>query len=720
MRPTCFLLLVPFLTPFAQAQLPTLSKTYIVVTDRFSNQIIRYNTDGTLHDNFVASVNPEAVVFGPDQNLYLTGFNAGTVDRFNGDTGNIIGRFITGGSLAGPEGLTFGPDGNLYVVDRVQSAVLRYDGATGAFMDLFVKPRSGGLTGAAAITFGPDGNLYLTSGSVSQDGSGVNNPQVLRYDGKTGAFKDVFISPGSGGLENPFFLLFGPDGNLYISAVTKNSVLRYNGKTGAFIDAFIQPNSGGLSRPTGMAFGPDGRFYVASAFAPTIAILRYDAKTGAFIDNFIREGTGGLEGPTDVIFYTFESQIAATGHDSAVATDPAGNRLVVWVDNDQIKEQPFNASGQATASPRVISSASDRNAHPDVVALDTSSYLVAWEAVSTSGKAGGEATASGSRIIIVPVNGGGAPSPPKTISQPSPGTGDSAPKVAPVKHGFKAAVTWGRTDSTGRGTAVVGRIVNNDGSPSGSEVSIGTPASNSSDESPVIASDGSEGLTIAWQRRRLDNSSTMIVAGTLDSSLGTTSPLNVIDDGTSGRPADPSIGENSSGRTLLVWSRDPLLQQLVSSAGASAKRIIIVPIGGGGAPVTAPAPISADPAKQASKPRIIMSDGAAAGVVWQYGGSNGSGQGVYGRSVLTNGNQAKTEFVVTDALTGSESFGAPAVAINSGGQLTISSDKTASGSAAGIFTRTKGTDFPPVTHRRVTKHSEDGALIVPTVPWHAR
>src|SRR5581483_9513300 len=381
MRPTCFLLLVPFLTPFAQAQLPTLSKTYIVVTDRFSNQIIRYNTDGTLHDNFVASVNPEAVVFGPDQNLYLTGFNAGTVDRFNGDTGNIIGRFITGGSLAGPEGLTFGPDGNLYVVDRVQSAVLRYDGATGAFMDLFVKPRSGGLTGAAAITFGPDG--------------------------KTGAFKDVFISPGSGGLENPFFLLFGPDGNLYISAVTKNSVLRYNGKTGAFIDAFIQPNSGGLSRPTGMAFGPDGRFYVASAFAPTIAILRYDAKTGAFIDNFIREGTGGLEGPTDVIFYTFESQIAATGHDSAVATDPAGNRLVVWVDNDQIKEQPFNASGQATASPRVISSASDRNAHPDVVALDTSSYLVAWEAVSTSGKAGGEATATGSRIIIVPVNGGG-------------------------------------------------------------------------------------------------------------------------------------------------------------------------------------------------------------------------------------------------------------------------------------------------------------------------
>jgi len=45
---------------------------------------------------------------------------------------------------------------------------------------------------------GPDGNLYVTSRSNA----------VLRYDGKTGAFLDVFAS--GGGLEDPAGLVFGP------------------------------------------------------------------------------------------------------------------------------------------------------------------------------------------------------------------------------------------------------------------------------------------------------------------------------------------------------------------------------------------------------------------------------------------------------------------------------------------------------------------------------
>jgi hypothetical protein len=43
-----------------------------------------------------------------------------------------------------------------------------------------------------------DGNLYATSRSNA----------VLRYDGETGAFLDVFAS--GGGLEDPAGLVFGP------------------------------------------------------------------------------------------------------------------------------------------------------------------------------------------------------------------------------------------------------------------------------------------------------------------------------------------------------------------------------------------------------------------------------------------------------------------------------------------------------------------------------
>jgi hypothetical protein len=63
---------------------------------------------------------------------------------------------------------------------------------------------------------------------------------------------DTFAS-GSG-LANPVGLLFGPDGNLYVSNYYGNRVLRYNGTTGAYIDTFVAAGSGGLNGPTYMTF----------------------------------------------------------------------------------------------------------------------------------------------------------------------------------------------------------------------------------------------------------------------------------------------------------------------------------------------------------------------------------------------------------------------------------------------------------------------------------
>jgi|SRR5271170_6370467 len=53
-------------------------------------------------------------------------------------------------------------------------------------------PPSGGLVRVGPITFGPNGNLF--AGNMSATG------QMLRYNGTTGAFMDVFIPPRSGGL----------------------------------------------------------------------------------------------------------------------------------------------------------------------------------------------------------------------------------------------------------------------------------------------------------------------------------------------------------------------------------------------------------------------------------------------------------------------------------------------------------------------------------------
>jgi hypothetical protein len=88
----------------------------------------------------------------------------------------------------------------------------------------------------------------------------LGTDSVLRYDGVTGAFIDAFVPAAGGGLSFPEGLVFGPDGNLYVSSAATDSVLRYNGATGDFIDAFVPAAAGGLDGPTSLLFDNDGDF----------------------------------------------------------------------------------------------------------------------------------------------------------------------------------------------------------------------------------------------------------------------------------------------------------------------------------------------------------------------------------------------------------------------------------------------------------------------------
>jgi len=206
---------------------------------------------------------------------------ANSILRYDQTTGAPLGVFASGGEIDGPLGLTVGPDHNLYVASGDPRApgqgefgrILRYNGATGAFMDVFAS--GGGLNGPINSVFGPDGNLYISSS---------NSSQVLRYDGTTGAFIDVFAS--GGGLSYPRGLTFGSDGNLYVVSYSTSQVLRYDGTTGAFLGTFVQSGSGGLYTPSDLAFGPDGNLYVTGGTFPTPGVFRYDGTTGSFINQF--------------------------------------------------------------------------------------------------------------------------------------------------------------------------------------------------------------------------------------------------------------------------------------------------------------------------------------------------------------------------------------------------------------------------------------------------
>jgi DNA-binding beta-propeller fold protein YncE len=102
--------------------------------------------------------------------------------------------------------------------------------------------------------------LYVTS-------NGSDN--VLRFNGITGQFVDVFAS--GGGLVDPVDLAFAPDGAMYVTDQRTNRVLRYEGITGGFLDDFVA--AGPLEAPGGLFFWdpvPEPQTAALIAFAVAI------------------------------------------------------------------------------------------------------------------------------------------------------------------------------------------------------------------------------------------------------------------------------------------------------------------------------------------------------------------------------------------------------------------------------------------------------------------
>jgi sugar lactone lactonase YvrE len=276
----------------------------------------------------------------------------GTTGALFPSAGRTGANFVTpnDGGLQGTEGLAFGGDGLLYVANDttqpeyggVPGDILRFDGTTGDFVGVFVPSGSGGLSYANDLHFGPDGNLYVNNA----DGAGKNSGRILRYDAATGeplpsAGRDGanFITPNDGGLAWANGFTFGPDGMLYVAndfiVNGRSNILRFDGTTGDFVDVFV---SGGLGFVDGIVWGPDGNLYVTNNRGRQASVNRYDP-AGNLIDVFIAPNDGGLQFSAGLLFWDLPDASAPPGRPNA---------LIVWGDSHSSATQGVLASPVAS------------------------------------------------------------------------------------------------------------------------------------------------------------------------------------------------------------------------------------------------------------------------------------------------------------------------------------------------------------------------------------
>ena len=237
-----------------------------------------------------------------------------SVKQFDAQTGAYMGTLVAPGSggLDGPRGVIDRNNGQLLVVNQnvdlsTNGEIDRYNAKTGAVLSPLVPASDPNAPFAPRGMVVKDNVVYVANLQDNTDSTA--NGEIKEYKASNGKFLGNLFPTGLPGKFNPRAVVFGPDGNLYVSAFdTANplvgDILKFNTTTGSYRVVAFNNGDGvadkgetqDLHRPEGLTFGPDGNLYVTSFRAnatDTDKILVLNGRTGHLQNEINLDSAGG-------------------------------------------------------------------------------------------------------------------------------------------------------------------------------------------------------------------------------------------------------------------------------------------------------------------------------------------------------------------------------------------------------------------------------------------
>jgi hypothetical protein len=266
-------------------------------------------------------------------------------------------------------------------------------------------------------------------------------------------------------------------------------------------------------------------------------------------------------------------------------------------------------------------------------------------------------------LLVVQVSAQIEPVGPEIPVAQTSGVFQRAPAIATSQPG-NFVVVWQRYTGGSAAWDVVGRIYSHDGVPLGSGFAVNTTTAGCQ-QRPAVAADRAGNFVVVWDSEGQDGSDRGVFARRFASDGSALGGEILVNQTMAGDQRAPRVARHPSGAFLVVW------QSGGSPPDGDGWGVFARGFDGAGNPASPETLVNVTTAGSQSGPAVAWLNGSPDryAVVWQSQGQNGSGSGVYRRTLTLGGFAQSSEQAVSPTVAGSQVH--PWVTADASGNFTV-------------------------------------------------